>query len=65
MAGADREMVGVVPAEDGEDGDEGVDGEEEADGGQEVRGQKPGGCEAGCWVEGLGDTEEGVNLRHG
>ena len=64
LAGAEGEVVGVVPAEDGEDGDEGVEGEEEADGGEEVGGQEPGGCEARCWVEGLGDAEEGVDFRH-
>lgn len=64
MSGGGGEVVGVVPAEDGKDGDEGVEGEEEAEGGEDVGGEEPGGCEAGCWVEGLGDAEEGVDLRH-
>lgn len=58
-------MVGVVPAEDCKDGDEGVEGEEEAEGGEEVGWEKPGGCKAGCWIEGVGDAKKGVDLRHG
>lgn len=66
-AGGDGEVVGVVPAEDGEGRDEGVEGEEEAEGGEEVGGQEPGGCEAEGWIEGgsCGDAEEGVDFRHG
>ena len=64
MSGGGGEVVGVVPAEDGEYGDEGVEGEEEAKGGKDVGGEEPGGREAGCWVEGLRDAEEGVDLRH-
>lgn len=65
-AGGDGEVVGVVPAEDGEGRDEGVEGEEEAEGGEEVGGQEPGGCEAEGWIEGGGggDAEEGVDFRH-
>ena len=60
----DGEMVGVVPAEDGEGCDEGVEGEEEAKGGEDVGGKEPRGCEAGGWVEGVVDTEERVDFRH-
>lgn len=65
LPGGGGEVVGVVPAEDCEDGGEGVEGEEEAEGGEEVGSEEPGGCEAGCWIEGLGHAEEGVDLRHG
>lgn len=58
------EVVGAVPAEDGEDGREGVEGAEEAEGGEEVGWEEPGGREAAGRVEGLGDAEEGVDLRH-
>lgn len=64
LPGGGGEAVGVVPAEDGEDGGEGVGGEEEAEGGEQEGRQEPGGGEAGCRVEGLGDAEEGVDLRH-
>ena len=60
----DGEVVGVLPGEDGEDGDEGVQREEETEGGEEVGREKPGGCEAECWIKRLGDAKEGVDVRH-
>ncbi len=64
VAAGGGEVVGVVPAEDGEDGGEGVEGEEEAEGGEEVWWEQPRGREAGGWVEGLRDSEDGVDFRH-
>ena len=63
-AGGGGEAVGVVVAEDCKGCGEGVEGEEEAEGSEEVRGEEPGGCEAGGWVEGVGDAEVGVDFRH-
>ena len=57
--------VGVIPAEDGEDGCESVEGEEEACEGEKEGREEPGCCVAEGWVEGRrGAEEEVVNEDH-
>ncbi len=57
-------MVGVVVAEDCEDGYEGVEGEEGADEGEEEGRKEPGGGVGVGGVERCGHAEEGVKLGH-
>ncbi len=54
-------VMTIVPAKDGEDGDESIEGEESADEGEHEWWEEPGGCEARCWVEGVVNAQEGVD----
>ena len=64
LTGVDGFVVGVVVAENSEDGTEGVKGEEGADEGEEEGRKEPGGGVGVGRVERGGHAEEGVKLGH-